>query len=56
MARPLRIEFPGAYYHVMNRGLAHTDIFLNNKDRERFLVRISLNAATDFVSFRPVVR
>jgi hypothetical protein len=20
MARPLRIEYPGAYYHVMNRG------------------------------------
>ncbi len=20
MARPLRIEFPGAFYHVMNRG------------------------------------
>jgi len=22
MARPLRIEYPGAVYHVMNRGLA----------------------------------
>ena len=22
MARPLRIEYPGAYYHVMNRGQA----------------------------------
>jgi len=20
MARPLRIEYPGAYYHVINRG------------------------------------
>ena len=37
MARPLRIEYPGAYYHVMNRGLAHTNTFLNVKDRERFL-------------------
>ena len=37
MARPLRIEYRGAYYHVMNRGLAHTNIFLNVKDRERFL-------------------
>ena len=26
MARPLRIEYPDAYYHVMNRGLAHSDI------------------------------
>ena len=37
MARPLRIEYPGAYYHVMNRGLARGNIFLENKDRERFL-------------------
>ncbi len=22
MARPLRIEYPGAYYHIMNRGLS----------------------------------
>ena len=36
MARPLRIEYPGAYYHVMNRGLARGDIFLNTDDRERF--------------------
>lgn len=34
MARPLRIEYPGAYYHVMNRGLSHRDIFLEDKGRE----------------------
>jgi hypothetical protein len=22
MARPLRVEYPGAYYHVINRGNA----------------------------------
>ncbi len=37
MARPLRIEYPGAYYHVMNRGLSRRNIFLEDKDRERFL-------------------
>ena len=40
MARPLRIEYPGAYYHVMNRGLAHSDIFLHDNDRQRFLALI----------------
>jgi putative transposase len=37
MARPLRIEYPKANYHVMNRGLSRGNIFLENKDRERFL-------------------
>ena len=37
MARPLRIEYPGAYYHVMNRGLSRRNIFLEDKDWERFL-------------------
>ena len=37
MSRPLRIEYPGAYYHVMNRGLAHGKVFLDDTDRERFL-------------------
>jgi len=27
MARPLRIEFPGAFYHVMNRGNSGMDIY-----------------------------
>lgn len=40
MARPLRIEYPGAYYHVMNRGLAYSDIFVDNNDRQRFLLLI----------------
>ncbi len=29
MSRPLRLEFPGAWYHVMNRGLARQPIFRN---------------------------
>jgi REP element-mobilizing transposase RayT len=37
MARPLRIEFPGALYHVTARGNARQDIFLNDEDRQQFL-------------------
>jgi REP element-mobilizing transposase RayT len=37
MARPLRIEFPGAYYHVTSRGNERKNIFKDKKDREQFL-------------------
>jgi|CXWL01.1.fsa_nt_gi hypothetical protein len=37
MARPLRIEFPGALYHVTARGNARQDLFLDDEDRQQFL-------------------
>lgn len=37
MSRPLRVEFPGAVYHITARGAADEAIFLTNEDRERFL-------------------
>jgi len=37
MARPLRIEFEGAVYHVTSRGNAGQDIFLEASDRAGFL-------------------
>jgi REP element-mobilizing transposase RayT len=37
MARPLRIEFPGALYHITARGNAGQDIFLDALDSQRFL-------------------
>jgi putative transposase len=37
MARPLRIEYPGAVYHVTSRGNAQADIFLSDADRQTFL-------------------
>ncbi len=37
MARPLRIEYPGAYYHVTSRGNEQKNIFSNQQDREKFL-------------------
>jgi REP element-mobilizing transposase RayT len=37
MARGLRIQFPGAYYHVMARGNRREAIFLDDEDRRFFL-------------------
>lgn len=37
MSRPLRIEYPGAFYHVTSRGNERKDIFKSNRDREKFL-------------------
>lgn len=37
MARPLRIEYPGAVYHVTSRGNAQAAIFLADADRQAFL-------------------
>lgn len=41
MARPLRIEYPGAVYHITARGNAREDIFLEESDRYRFLDTLS---------------
>jgi putative transposase len=38
--RPLRIEYPGAFYHVTSRGNEQQDVFKSQKDRERFLAYI----------------
>ena len=35
MARPLRIEYAGAIYHVMSRGNARQRIFRDARDYER---------------------
>ncbi len=37
MARPLRIEFAGALYHITSRGDRREAIFEDDEDRERFL-------------------
>ena len=41
MARPLRIQYPGAFYHVMCRGNRRRKIFLDKDDRYRFIGIIS---------------
>jgi REP element-mobilizing transposase RayT len=37
MARKLRIQYPGALYHVTNRGDRREAIFKDDQDRQRFL-------------------
>jgi putative transposase len=37
MTRPLRIEYPGAYYHITSRGNERKNIFINSGDRNNFL-------------------
>jgi len=37
MARPLRIEFPGALYHLTSRGDRREAIYEDDEDRQRFL-------------------
>jgi putative transposase len=41
MSRPLRIEYPGAFYHVINRGLERREIFRSKQDYEYFLSLLS---------------
>ena len=37
MARQLRIEFEGAYYHIFSRGNNQSNIFHSDEDRQDFL-------------------
>lgn len=37
MARPIRIEYPGAWYHVTCRGNERKVIFSDDLDRAKFL-------------------
>jgi REP element-mobilizing transposase RayT len=37
MARPLRIEYEGAWYHIMNSGVGRRPIFTNDVQRQHFL-------------------
>ncbi|MBI4170122.1 MAG: transposase, partial [Candidatus Aenigmarchaeota archaeon] len=37
MSRPLRVEFPGAVYHVTSRGNARQPVYRDPADRQTFL-------------------
>lgn len=41
MPRALRIEYPGAIYHVMSRGDRREPIFRDDPDRKRFLATLA---------------
>lgn len=47
MSRPLRLEFPGALWHVTNRGVEKRDIYLEDRDRVHFL-RLLETAIADY--------
>ena len=40
MPRKLRVEYPGAIYHVMNRGDRREPIFRDDADRKLFLATL----------------
>lgn len=42
MARPLRIEYAGAVYHVICRGNNRQAVFRDDQDRRRYLEKLSL--------------
>jgi len=46
MARPLRIQYPGALYHVTNRGNERKPIFKDDTDRLQFLKILSESMST----------
>jgi len=37
MARPLRINYPGAFYHVTSRGNEGRNLFKRKCDKEKFI-------------------
>lgn len=52
MARPLRIEFPGALYHVTSRGDRRRPIFENDSDRRLWLDILELVCVqSDFIVY-----
>src|SRR5258708_23515890 len=47
MSGPVRLEFPGAWWHVTNRGVEQRDIVLGDRDRRTF-VRMLADAVPRF--------
>ena len=52
MARPLRVEYAGACYHVMNRGNLGATVFASVEDHELFLAKLAQQAASYAVEVR----
>lgn len=42
MARPLKIEYSGALYHVTARGNARQEIYFDYQDRDLFLEKLAV--------------
>jgi len=41
MSHPLRIEYPGAIYHITSRGNGRQKIYLSSEDRRLFLATLA---------------
>jgi putative transposase len=41
MPRKLRVQYPGAIYHLMNRGDRREKIFHDDEDRHRLLITLA---------------
>ncbi|WP_217806971.1 hypothetical protein [Andreprevotia lacus] len=54
MARPLRLEFAGALYHITARGDQREDIYLNDADRQQFLLLWGRCANASTGACRPI--
>lgn len=51
MARPLRIEYPNAFYHVIQRGIEGKAIFFSDSDRRKFLYYLGMA----YAGFRAII-
>ena len=61
MARKFRVQYPGAIYHVMNRGDQREAVFRDDEDRLKFLAtlgeaccKIKRPAAAPFLPLRAI--
>jgi len=52
MARKLRVQYPGAIYHVMNRGDRREAIFKDDQNRARFRDETELEHAEKIIQSR----
>ena len=55
MTRPLRIAYPGAFYHVTCRGNARQAIVRDDRDRQAFLNRLGIALDTHHVALHAYV-
>ena len=55
MARRARVEYPGAFYHVITRGNQRQKIFYDDQDRKKFLRLLRRLKATHAFPIRAYV-
>lgn len=55
MSRPLRIQYPGAVYHITHRGNDRKQVFKDDADRHHFLKLLSLSLDTYNVTLHAFV-